>query len=323
MSKCSYLNALKKALYEEMYRDENVIVYGEDITRYGFGVNKGLVEKFGKDRVRNTPISEGAIIGTAIGAAMRGMRPVVEIMFADFIMVGMDQILNQAAKMSYLSNGQWSVPMVIRTPEGSRWFGGGAQHSQTVHSIFMNIPGIKIVTPSDAYDAKGLLKSAIRDNNPVLFFEHKQLYSKECEVPEEDYLVPLGKASIKKEGNDITVVATSWMVSHCMEIAKELKSKIDLEVIDPRTLIPLDKDTIVNSVRKTGRLLVVDESPITGGIHAEIISIVTEEAFQYIKHPPNRIGSLNTPIPFSESLEREVIPTKEKIKKEILNIFSK
>ncbi len=325
MSKCTYLEALKKALYEEMYRDENVIAYGEDITRYGFGVNKGLVDKFGKERIRNTPISEGAIIGTAVGAAMRGMRPVVEIMFADFIMVGMDQILNQAAKISYLSNGEWSVPMVIRTPEGSRWFGGGAQHSQTVHSMFINIPGIKIVTPSDANDAKGLLKSAIRDNNPVLFFEHKQLYFKECEVPEEEYLLPLGKASIKREGNDITVVATSWMVAHCLNVAEELKNRVDIEVIDPRTLRPLDKETIINSVKKTGRLLVVDESPVTGGIHAEIISAVTEkeDTFRCIKCPPKRIGSLDTPIPFSESLEREVIPTKEKIKKEIMNIFSK
>lgn len=323
MSKSTYLEALKKALYEEMYRDESVIAYGEDITRYGFGVNKGLVEKFGKDRVRNTPISEGAIIGTAVGAAMRGMRPVVEIMFADFIMVGMDQILNQAAKINYLSNGEWSVPMVIRTPEGSRWFGGGAQHSQTVHSMFMNIPGIKIVAPSDAYDAKGLLKSAIRDNNPVLFFEHKQLYFKECEVPEEEYILPLGKAAIKKEGKDITVVATSWMVTHCMEVAEELRSKIDIEVIDPRTLIPLDKNTIISSVKKTGRLLVVDESPATGGIHAEIITAVTEseESFRYIKCSPKRIGSLDTPIPFSETLEKEVIPTKEKIKKEILNFL--
>jgi len=225
--------------------------------------------------------------------------------------------------MSYLSNDEWFVPMVIRTPEGTRWFGGGAQHSQTVHSIFMNIPGIKIVAPSDAYDAKGLLKSAIRDNNPVLFFEHKQLYSKECEVPDEDYTVPLGKASIKREGKDITVVATSWMVTHCLEVARELKGKINIEVIDPRTLIPLDKDTIINSVKKTGKLMVVDESPVTGGVHAEIISAVTEEAFGHIKYPPKRIGSLDTPIPFSESLEKEVIPTKERIKKEILNIFSK
>jgi len=323
MSRCSYLEALREALYEEMTRDENVIAYGEDVTRYGFGVNKGLVDKFGKDRVRNTPISEGAIIGTAVGAAMRGMRPVVEIMFADFIMVGMDQILNQAAKMSYLSNGEWSVPMVIRSPEGSRWFGGGAQHSRTVHSIFLNIPGIKIVAPSDAYDAKGLLKSAIRDNNPVLFFEHKQLYSKECEVPENDYIIPIGQASLKKEGKDITVVATSWMVTHCLEIAEDLKSKIDIEVIHPRTLVPLDKNTIISSVKKTGRLLVVDESPVTGGIQAEIISVVSEEAFPYLKYPPRRIGSLDTPIPFSESLEREVIPTSEKIREEILNIFSK
>lgn len=322
MSKLMYVEALRSALSEEMARDKNVIIMGEDITRYGFGINRGLVEKFGSDRVRNTPISEGAIIGSAVGAALRGMRPVVEIMFVDFIMIGMDQIVNQGAKMSYLSNGEWSVPMVIRAPEGTEWFGGGAQHSQTLHSIFMNIPGIKIVIPSDPYDAKGLLKSAIRDNNPVLFFEHKQLYTQKGEVPEDEYIIPLGKAAVKKEGNDITLVATSWMVKHSLEVADELKNDISVEVIDPRTLVPLDKETIINSVKKTGRLLVVDESPVNGGIQGEIISAVIEESFWNMEFPPKRIGSLNTPIPFSGSLEKEVIPTKEKIKKEIQSILS-
>ncbi len=322
MSNITYIEALKTALREEMRIDKNVFIIGEDVTRYGFGVNRGLVDEFGPDRVRNTPISEAAIIGSAVGAALRGMRPVAEIMFVDFIMVGMDQIVNQAAKMSYLSNGKLSVPMVIRTPEGTEWFGGGAQHSQTLHSMFMNIPGLKLVIPSDPYDAKGLLKSAIRDNNPVIFFEHKQLYTQKGEVPEEEYTIPLGKASIKKEGKDLTLVATSWMVKHSLEVAEDLKNKISVEVIDPRTLVPLDKDTIINSVKKTGRLLVIDESPVNGGVQGEIISVVIQEAFWNMEFPPKRIGSLNTPIPFSSVLEKEVIPTKEKIKKEILAMFS-
>jgi len=322
MSKTTYIEALKAALREEMRRDKNVFIIGEDVTRYGFGVNRGLVDEFGSDRVRNTPISEAAIIGSAVGAALRGMRPVVEVMFVDFIMIGMDQIVNQAAKMSYLSNGELSVPMVIRTPEGTEWFGGGAQHSQTLHSMFMNIPGLKLVIPSDPYDAKGLLKSAIRDDNPVIFFEHKQLYTQKGEVPEEEYTIPLGKAVIKKEGKDLTLVATSWMVKHSLEVAEDLKGKISIEVIDPRTLVPLDKDTIINSVKKTGRLLVVDESPVNGGVQGEIISVVIQEAFWNMEFPPRRIGSLNTPIPFSSTLEKEVIPTKEKIKKEILTMFS-
>ena len=322
MSNITYIEALKAALREEMRRDENVFIMGEDVTRYGFGVNRGLVDEFGSDRVRNTPISEAAIIGSAVGAALRGMRPVAEIMFVDFIVIGMDQIVNQAAKMSYLSNGELSVPMVIRTPEGTEWFGGGAQHSQTLHSMFMNIPGLKLVIPSDPYDAKGLLKSAIRDDNPVIFFEHKQLYTQKGEVPEEEYTIPLGKAVIKKEGKDLTLVVTSWMVKHSLEVAEDLKGEISIEVIDPRTLVPLDKETIINSVKKTGRLLVVDESPVSGGMQGEIISVVMQEAFWNMEFPPKRIGSLNTPIPFSESLEKEVIPTKEKIKKEILAMFS-
>jgi len=322
MSKTTYIEALKAALREEMRRDKNVFIIGEDVTRYGFGVNRGLVDEFGSDRVRNTPISEAAIIGSAVGAALRGMRPVVEVMFVDFIMIGMDQIVNQAAKMSYLSNGELSVPMVIRTPEGTEWFGGGAQHSQTLHSMFMNIPGLKLVIPSDPYDAKGLLKSAIRDDNPVIFFEHKELYTQKGEVPEEEYTIPLGKATIKRQGKDITLVATSWMVKHSLEVAEDLKGKISIEVIDPRTLVPLDKETIINSVKKTGRLLVVDESPVSGGMQGEIISVVMQEAFWNMEFPPQRIGSLNTPIPFSSTLEKEVIPTKEKIKKEILAMFS-
>ena len=317
-----YIDALRTALREEMQRDKSVFIMGEDVTKYGFGVNRGLVDEFGPERVRNAPISEAAIIGSAVGAALRGMRPVIEIMFIDFIMVGMDQIVNQAAKMSYLSNGEFSVPMVIRAPEGTEWFGGGAQHSQTLHSIFMNIPGLKLVIPSNPYDAMGLLKSSIRDNNPVLFFEHKQLYTQKGEVPEEEYTIPLGKAAIRKEGKDLTLVATSWMVNHSLEVAEDLKDKISIEVIDPRTLVPLDKETIINSTKKTGRILVVDESPVCGGVQGEIITAAMQEAFWNMEFPPGRVGSLNSPIPFSGILEKEVIPTKEKIKEKIISMFA-
>jgi len=273
------VGALRAALREEMRKDKDVFVMGEDITRYGFGVCRGLLEEFGPERVRNTPISEAAIIGAAIGAALRGMKPVAEIMFVDFILIGMDQIVNQAAKMIYLSNGELDLPLTIRTAEGTEWHGGGCQHSQTLHSLFVNIPGLKIVIPSDPYDAKGLLKTAIQDRNPVLFFEHKQLYTQKGEVPEGEYMIPFGKAAIKREGKDITLIATSWMVRHALDVAGELKNKASIEVIDPRTLVPLDKNTIVNSVKKTGKVLVVDESPVTGGAQGEIISTIMEEAF--------------------------------------------
>lgn len=322
MSKLTYIEALRLALKEEMRKDKDVFVLGEDISRYGFGVCRGLLEEFGKDRVRNTPISEAAIIGAAIGAALRGMKPVAEIMFVDFILVGMDHIVNQAAKTIYLSNGELDLPLVIRAPEGTEWHGGGCQHSQTLHSIFTNIPGLKIVIPSNPYDAKGLLKTAIQDRNPVLFFEHKQLYTQKSEVPEEEYTIPFGKADIKREGNDITLIATSWMVTHALDVAEELKNEISVEVVDPRTLVPFDRETIISSIKKTGRVLVVDESPVTGGIQGEIISTIMEEAFWYMEVPPMRLGSQNTPVPFSAPLEEEVIPTKKRIKEAILKIVS-
>ena len=242
-------------------------------------------------------------------------------MFVDFILIGMDQIVNQAAKMIYLSNGELDLPLVIRTPEGTEWHGGGCQHSQTLHSLFVNIPGLKIVIPSNPYDAKGLLKTAIQDRNPVLFFEHKQLYSQKGEVPKDEYTVPFGKADIKREGKDITLIATSWMVKHALEVAEQLKYKVSIEVIDPRTLVPLDRDTIVNSVKKTGKVLVVDESPTTGGVQGEVISTIMEEAFWNMEAPPRRLGSQNTPVPFSTPLEKEVIPTKERIKEQILEMI--
>ena len=321
MPELTGVEALRAALKEEMYKDRDVFVMGEDITRYGFGVCRGLLEEFGPERVRNTPISEAAIIGAAIGAALRGMKPVAEIMFVDFILIGMDQIVNQAAKMIYLSNGELDLPLVIRTPEGTEWHGGGCQHSQTLHSLFVNIPGLKIVIPSDPYDAKGLLKTAIQDRNPVLFFEHKQLYIQKGEVPKHEYTIPFGKAAIKREGKDITLIATSWMVKHALDVAEELRDRVSIEVIDPRTLVPLDKETIVNSVKKTGKVLVVDESPITGGVQGEIISTIMEEAFWNMEVPPRRLGSQNTPVPFSTPLEKEVIPTKERIRKQILEMI--
>lgn len=315
------VEALRAALREEMRRDSDVFVMGEDITRYGFGVCRGLVEGFGPDRVRNTPISEAAIIGAAIGAALRGMKAVAEIMFVDFVLVGMEQIVNQAAKMIYLSNGELDLPLVIRTPEGTEWHGGGCQHSQTLHSLFVNIPGLRIAIPSDPHDAKGLLKTAIRDRNPVLFFEHKQLYIQRGRVPEVEYTIPFGKAAIKREGIDMTLIATSWMVKHALDAAEELQGRVSIEVIDPRTLVPLDRDTITNSVKKTGKVLVVDESTVTGGVQGEIISAIMEEAFWEMEIPPRRVGAQNTPVPFSTTLEEEVIPTKERIKKEILEMI--
>lgn len=307
--------AIKDALHEEMTRDEKVFLLGEDIGKYGgtLQITVGLYDKFGKDRVLDTPISEYAITGAAIGAAMMGMRPVLELMFADFLPLAADQLLNNAAKMSYGYDGKMNVPMVVRAPVGAG-MRSGMHHCQSLEGWFLNAPGIKIVMPSNAYDAKGLLKAAIRDNNPVIFLEHKMLYGTKCEVPEEDYIVPIGKAKVKREGKDLTIVAYGAMVSKSMNAANMLeKEGISAEVIDLISISPIDHETIVNSVIKTSRLLIVHEACLTGGVGGEIAAIVAKEAFGYLDAPIERVAAPDTPVPFSPSLEDAFIPNEEKI----------
>ena len=316
MREIAYRDALREALREEMFRDETVFVLGEDVGRYwkgAFKVTKGLAEEFGDTRVRDTPISESAIIGVAAGAAITGMRPIAEIMFGDLSALAMDQIANQAAKLRYMFGGQTKVPLVIRMP-----FGAGvniaAHHSQSLEAWFMHVPGLKIAMPSTPYDAKGLLKTAIRDNNPVMFFEHKLLYSINGEVPEEEYTVPFGLADVKREGEDVTIFATLYMVHKSLTAAEELsKQGISTEVVDPRTLVPLDKQAIVNSVKKTGRIVIVTEDSKTGGVSAEISAVIAEEAIDYLDAPIKRVAEPDTPIPFSPPLEKFVIPDENRI----------
>ncbi|MGB9684582.1 MAG: alpha-ketoacid dehydrogenase subunit beta [Candidatus Bathyarchaeales archaeon] len=324
MRKISYREALREALREEMRRNPAVFLLGEDIGRYwggAFKVTDGLAEEFGDDRVRDTPISENAIIGVAVGAAITGMRPVAEIMFGDLTALAMDQIANQAAKLQYMFGGQAKVPLVIRTP-----FGGGvniaAHHSQSLEAWFMHVPGLYVAVPSTPYDAKGLLKAAIRGNNPVIFCEHKLLYPVEGEVPEEDYIIPFGVADIKREGEDVTVVATLCMVHKALKAAEILEAEgVSVEVVDPRTLTPLDKKAIINSVKKTGRLVVVSEDCKTAGVTAEIAAVIAEEAIDYLDAPIKRVAEPDTPIPFSPPLEQYVIPNEKAIVKAIKEII--
>lgn len=323
MRKIAYREALREALREEMLRDKRVFLLGEDIGRYwggAFKVTKGLAEEFGDERVRDTPISESAIIGVAIGAAITGMRPVAEIMFGDLTTLAMDQIANQAAKLRYMFGGQTSVPLVIRTP-----FGGGvniaAHHSQCLEAWFMHVPGLYVAVPSTPYDAKGLLKTAIRGENPVIFCEHKLLYPVEGEVPEEDYTVPFGTAAVRREGTDVTIVATLYMVHKALEAAEKLENEgVSVEVVDPRTLVPLDKEAIIRSVKKTGRLVVVSEDCKTAGVTAEISAVVAEEVLDYLDAPIKRVAAADTPIPFSPPLENFVIPDENRIIKAVKEI---
>jgi pyruvate/2-oxoglutarate/acetoin dehydrogenase E1 component len=323
MKETSYRDALNEALFEEMRRDKTVFLLGEDIGRSwegAFKVTKGLAEEFGDERVRDTPISESAIIGTAVGAAITGMRPVAEIMFGDLTALAMDQIANQAAKIRYMFGGQAKAPIVIRTP-----FGAGvniaSHHSQSLEAWFMHVPGLFVAVPSTPYDAKGLLKAAIRGDNPVMFCEHKLLYPVKGSIPEEDYIIPLGVADIKREGRDVTIIATMFMVHRALEAARELeKEGVSAEVVDPRTLVPLDKKAIVNSVKKTGRLVVVSEDCKTAGVTAEIAAMVAEEAIDYLDAPIKRVAEPNTPIPFSPPLEKYVIPDEKTIVKAVKEV---
>jgi pyruvate dehydrogenase E1 component beta subunit len=338
MKKLTMAEAIREALREEMIRDKNVFLIGEDIgieKGFGgpFGVTKGLSEEFGHERVRDTPISESAIMGVAIGAAMMGMRPVAEVQYGDFIFCAMDMVVNQAAKMRYMSGGQVKVPLVIRIPTGAT--GRGAQHAQSPESFFMHVPGIKLVAPATPYDAKGLLKTAIRDDNPVLFFEHKLLYGSKgirtekaslelvSDIPDEEYLIPFGVADIKKTGDDVTIVTKLLMVNRSLSAAEKLeKEGISVEVIDPRTLIPFDMQSVTKSIRKTGRLLVVEEDTKTGGWGAEIAAIVSEEALDYLDSPIERVSTPDIPIP-APPLQDSVIPSEERIIETIKRMMTK
>jgi pyruvate dehydrogenase E1 component beta subunit len=317
--------AIREAIATEMRRDPGVFVMGEDVGRAGgpFNVTKGLQAEFGKDRVIDSPISEEGIAGMGVGAAMTGMRPVLEIMFSDLTTLAMDQIINQAAKMHYMTGGQARVPLVIRSTIGTGR-GAAAQHSQSLHALTAHIPGLKVVLPSNPYDAKGLMISAIRDDNPVMFYEDKMNYSDKGPVPEEDYTVPLGVADIKREGQDVTLVATSSMVLLALEIADALAEvNIDVEVVDPRTVKPLDKKTIINSVKKTGRAVVIDEGHLSYGITAEIAAIIADEAFDWLDAPVKRFGAADVPVPMAPSLEVETIPNVARVTEAVKGLFGR
>jgi pyruvate dehydrogenase E1 component beta subunit len=315
MPNMTFAQALNDAHKLEMERDPNIYVAGEDVGVYGgiFGVTQGLREQFSEKRVRDTPITESAIVGTAVGAAACGLRPVIELMFVDFIGVALDQLYNQAAKMKYMFGGKAKLPMVMRTSCGAG-IGAAAQHSQCLEAWFMHVPGLKVVMPSTPYDAKGLLISSIRDDNPVVFLEHKILYGVEGEVPDGAYTIPLGLADIKREGQDVTIVATAQMANLSISAAEKLSAEgISVEVVDPRTLSPLDEETILKSVQKTHRLVIVHEEVKFAGSGAEIAAIVAEKAFDYLDAPILRVAAPFTPVPFSPTLEKEFIPSEDKI----------
>ena len=323
MRQITYRDALKEAMQEEMRRDPLVFLLGEDIGKYGgvYAVTKGLFEEFGPQRVKDTPLAEAVIVGAATGAAAVGARPVAEIMYVNFMTFCMDQIVNQAAKMRYMFGGKIKVPMVIRTQGGAGTF-CAAQHSESLESWFIHVPGLKVVMPSTPYDAKGLLKSSIRDNNVVIFIEHNMLYNTKGEVPEEEYLLPIGKADIKRTGDGVTIISYSKMVLTALEAAEELaKNRINSEVIDIRTLSPLDIDTIVDSIKKTGRAVICEGDCKTGGVGAEILSQIIEHAFDYLDAPVVRVAGKDTPIPYSQALEPIAIPDKNEIIKAVKKLF--
>lgn len=324
MRDIEYREAIKEALIEEMERDDRVFLMGEDIGVYGgaFRAYKGLLDKYGAKRVINTPISEATIIGAGVGAAITGYRPVVEIMFIDFITLAMDQIVNQAAKINFMTGDKLNVPLVIRT-QGGAGKGIAAQHSQSLEAWFYHIPGLKVVMPSTSYDVKGLLKTAIRDNNPVIFIEHKMIYLNKCPIPDEEYLIPFGKADIKKHGNDITIVAYSNMLFKALEAANELeKDGISCEIIDPRTLVPLDVNSIVNSIKKTNHLLIVSEACERGAVASDICTKIYQSGFDYLDCPIKIVAGLNTPIPYNLTLEKACIPQKENIIQAVKEVLS-
>ena len=314
MREILYREAISEALREEMTRDERVFVMGEDVGKMGgvFQATANLLEAFGASRVRDTPLSEAAIVGAALGSALVGLRPVAELMFVDFTGIAMDQIANQCAKIRFMTGGKAIAPLVIRT-QGGVGFGDAAQHSQSLEAWHTHIPGLKVVMPSTPADAKGLLKTSIRDDNPIIFIEHKLLYLNKGPVPEdEDYLIPLGKADVKREGDDVTIIAWSKMVVESLEAAGKLeKEGIQADVIDLRTLKPLDLDTVIESVKKTGRAVIVHEACKTGGFGGEVSALIMENAFDYLDAPVKRVAGLDSPIPYAEPLYRAVIPNSE------------
>ena len=324
MRELTYAQAIREAMTLEMRRDENVFLMGEDVGIYGgaFGVSVGMYDEFGPQRIKDTPISEAVIAGAAAGAAVTGMRPIAEIMFSDFITISMDQLINQAAKMRYMFGGAAKVPMVLRAPAGSGT-GAAAQHSQSPEAWFCNAPGLKVVIPSTPADAKGLLIAAIRDDNPVLFLEQKLLYRTKGDVPEGDYVVPLGKAAVHREGTDVTIITYGRMLPMCMDAAAQLEKEhgISVEIVDPRTLVPLDKETIIASAKKTGRVLIVHEACQTGGFGGELAAVIADsEAFYYLDAPIKRYGGLDVPIPYCPELEKNVVPTRDNVIKKVIEL---
>jgi acetoin:2,6-dichlorophenolindophenol oxidoreductase subunit beta len=322
MREITFLQAINEAIAEEMARDEKVFVMGEDVKLSAFGTTGGLAQRFGVERVRNTPISEEGFVGAGIGAAITGYRPIVEVQIATFFWVAMDQICNQASKLRYMSGGQAKLPITLRTVCGVIG-SGAAQHSETMYANFLNTPGLKIVAASNPYDCKGLLKSAIRDDNPVLLFEHLKLGGKKGPVPEEEYLVPLGEAKVLQPGSDVTLIGIAWTVDVAQQAAAKLAAEgVSAEVIDLRTIVPWDKEAILKSVRKTGRLVIVDEAHKTGSVASEISATVAEEAFDSLKAPIRRVCSLDVPIPFSPPMENYVIPDVDKVLSAVHEVMS-
>ncbi|MCX7599288.1 MAG: alpha-ketoacid dehydrogenase subunit beta, partial [Armatimonadetes bacterium] len=324
MRELYFSHALREALEEEMERDECVVLIGEDIAEYGgaFKITADIVHRFGPERVRNTPISEAGFVGIAIGAAMTGLRPVVEIMFMDFITLAMDQLINHAAKFRYMYNGQVSVPLVVRTPAGAgRRY--GPTHSQSLERHFVSTPGLLVVAPATPADAKGLLKAAIRCDDPVIFVESKILYGRRGEVPEGDYVTPLGRARVALEGTDVTIVAWSRMVEESIRAAEALNERgVQAEVIDLRTLAPLDMAAIAASVQKTGRVVVAEEGPLTGGVGAEIVSRIVAECFYDLDAPPRRVAAADVPVPASPALEDAVTPDARRIVEAVAEVLA-
>jgi len=315
--------ALNDAMKEEMTRDETVILMGCDVAIRGnpFGVTRGLCQQFGEKRVIDTPISEAGFTGIGIGAAGMGLRPIVEILYSDWITLAMDQIVNIAAKIRYMFGGKINMPLVIRAPFGCSG-GVAAQHSQSLEAWFNHVPGLKVVTPLSPYDVKGMLKTAVRDDNPVIFFEHKNSYTMKGEVPEEDYTVPFGKAAVRREGSDVTIVTYSYMTVKSMNVAQELAAEgIQCEVIELRSILPLDYETVMKSVEKTNRVVVVQEAHLRGGMASDIVAEIVDRGFDLLDAPPVRVGSLNIPVPFNRELESMVIPDENKIKTAIKRVL--